>query len=263
MNKTVYIATLSGGKDSTAMCDLLLNNGYPVDYIVFNDTFDEFDEMYEYIDKVEKYFKSRYGKTITRLKPTKTYDEYIFHVRTRGEKVGEIVGLTNASSRFCEWRRYAKTAPFEKWVRQFEDYKVYFGITMDEQNRANRNNEHYLYPLIDIFKMKERDCQQYLIEQEMENPLYRHFTRTGCKKCFYQSERDFFNIWKHYPKVWDEMKEYERRVQAHPASKKENSYWFTNYRTCKDMEIEFEKEDKQGSLYNFSNEPLKDCFCKI
>ena len=37
-----YIATISFGKDSTVMCDLLLKNGYPVDYIVFTDTLLEF-----------------------------------------------------------------------------------------------------------------------------------------------------------------------------------------------------------------------------
>ena len=32
MKNTKYIATISGGKDSTVMCDLLLKNNYQVDY---------------------------------------------------------------------------------------------------------------------------------------------------------------------------------------------------------------------------------------
>lgn len=36
-----YIATLSGGKDSTAMVDMLLRNQKPLDYIVFKDTLHE------------------------------------------------------------------------------------------------------------------------------------------------------------------------------------------------------------------------------
>ncbi len=263
MSKMKYIATLSGGKDSTVMCDLLLKNNYQVDYIVFSDTLDEFDEMYSYIDKLDEYFKSRYNKTITRLKPKKTYDDFIFKIRAYGERVGELTGLPTAMSPFCEWRRDAKIAPFEKWAKQFKHYKVYIGITIDEQDRTKRDDEHFLYPLIDNFQMSERDCKEYLIEQEMENPLYRHFNRTGCKKCFYQSEKDFFNIWKYYPKVWAEMKEYEKRVQEHPKAKEENKYWFTGFRTCNDMEQMFIKADKQGSLFDFSDEPLKDCFCKI
>lgn len=260
---TTYIATISGGKDSTCMVDLLLKNNYPVDYIVFNDTLDEFEEMYEYLEKVEQYFKSRYGKEITRLKPTKTYDEYIFHIRTKGERKGLIAGLSSAANPFCEWRRDAKIVPFDRWLKQFKNTKIYMGITTDEKHRCDRSEPKFIYPLIDDFKMSEADCKQYLIEQEMENPLYRHFNRTGCKKCFYQTDRDFFQIWKHYPKVWEEIKEYEKRVKEHPKSHKENQHWFTSYRTCEDMEKQFKQADKQGSLFDFSDEPLKDCFCKI
>ncbi len=46
MSKKIYIAKLSGGKDSTAMVDLLLRNKYQLDYILFCDTLAEFDEMY-------------------------------------------------------------------------------------------------------------------------------------------------------------------------------------------------------------------------
>ena len=43
----------------------------------------------------------------------------------------------------------------------------------------------------------------------------------------------------------------------------QNKYWFSRQRTCADMEKEFKKADKQGGLFDFSDEPLKDCFCKI
>lgn len=259
-----YIATISGGKDSVTMCDLLLKNGYPVDYIVFNDTLDEFNEMYTYLRKVSLYFKRRYNKDITVLNPSKKYDDYIFRVlgdTAKEENRGRVAGLPNAAAGFCEWRRDSKIVPFQRWSNQFKDYKVYIGININEQHRANRDDRHSLYPLIDDFKMSEDDCRLYLINQEMENPLYRHFNRTGCKKCQYQSDRDWFNIWKYYKYAWDEIKEYEAEV-----SKIENpigKYWFTGHRTCEDMEKMFIKIDKTGSLFDLSDEPLKDCFCKI
>jgi hypothetical protein len=39
--------------------------------------------------------------------------------------------------------------------------------------------------------------------------------------------------------------------------------WFSGYRSCEDMEQMFMHKEKQGSLFDFSDEPLKDCFCKI
>lgn len=264
-----YIATISGGKDSVTMCDLLLRNNYPVDYIIFNDTLDEYEEMYAYLDKVEEYFKSRYGKVITRLKPVKTYDEYIFNIRKRGENVGKIAGLPNPTMGFCEWRRDSKIIPMQKWIKKnnIQDYKLYLGITIDERHRAKEdmylaNNGIPIYPLIEYFNMSERDCQEYLINQEMENPLYRHFKRTGCAKCQFKSKADWFKTWKHYPKAWNEIKVLEKRVKEHHIEA--ISYnMFADFKKTEDLEKEFMKADKQGSLFDFSDEPLKDCFCKV
>ena len=258
-----YIATISGGKDSVTMCDLLLKNGYPVDYIVFTDTLNEFKEMYQYLDKVEEYFKRRYGKEITRLKPHthRDFKSSMFRIRSKGVNKGRVSGLRNASDSFCEWRRDAKIETFDKWAKQFKgNYKVYIGITIDEQHRTKREDEHFIYPLIDYFKMSENDCKQYLINQEMENPLYRHFNRTGCANCHYQSDRDYYNIWKHYPKVWDFFVQTEKEMQNKDTDFK---WWFTKFRTCEDMEKIFKEKDKLGNLFDFSDEPTKDCFCKI
>lgn len=143
-----YIATISGGKDSTVMCDLLLKNGYPVDYIIFNDTLDEFDEMYEYIEKLKKYFKERYAIDIIVTKPNWTYERYIMGERTKGEREGIVRGLPNGSDGFCTWRREAKINPTEKWINslKIKEYKLYIGFTLDEGDRANRDdNKFYIH----------------------------------------------------------------------------------------------------------------------
>ena len=260
--EATYIATISGGKDSTAMCDLLLANGYQVDYIVFNDTLNEFDLMYKYLNKVEKYFKRKYNKKITRLYPDKNADftDSMFRKRVKGERKGKVAGLRNATDPFCEWRSTAKIRPFEKFVKQFKDYKIYIGIALDEAYRANRGDPKLLYPLIDNFKMTEADCLQYLKERDMENPLYKYFTRTGCAACHYRTDRDFYMIWKHFPKVWQYYKDIEKRMSKEDT---EFKYWFTKHRTCDDMEKLFKKKEQQGSLFDFDDEPVKDCFCKI
>jgi len=257
-----YIATISFGKDSTVMCDLLLKNNYPVDYIVFSDTLLEFSIMYEYKEKVCKYFKERYGKEVIVTKPKTIFEDWCFGVMESGELKGYTRGIPMVWTEPCYWRREAKAKPQNELFKDIDigEHKIYIGFTLDEANRR-MIDEKFLYPLIDDFKMTERDCQEYLINQEMQNPLYKYFSRTGCAVCPAQSEKAWYKVWKHFPDTWDYMKDIEYRLAK--IEKVKSRTWFTKFRSCEDMENIFKEKDKQGSLFDFSDEPLKDCFCKI
>ena len=50
----LYVASLSGGKDSTAMVLRLIEEKWPLDLILFCDTGLEFPGMYEHVRKLEK-----------------------------------------------------------------------------------------------------------------------------------------------------------------------------------------------------------------
>lgn len=268
--ETAYIAALSGGKDSTVMCDLLLKNGYPLDYIVFQDTFMEFDFMYKYINKLEKYFKRRYNKEITRLKPKTTFEEWCFGViKDSNAKCYEhIRGIPMVWSEPCYWRRESKQVTSDLFVKEnnITNAVWYIGFTLGENRKINNTDKQsFEYPLKDIFKLREIDCQKYLLDQDMENPLYKYFNRTGCFMCPAQSDRSWYQVWKNFPDDWAYMKWIEKRLLKLQSMgyKVKNCYWFTDFRTCDDMEKKFKLIDKQGSLFDFSDEPLKDCFCKI
>lgn len=264
-----YIATISYGKDSTVMCDLLLKNGYPVDYIIFNDTLMELPMMYEYKKKIDSYFLQRYRKEVVTTKPNKTFEETIFGIiKTAGaERIGWIRGLPNPMLGFCEWRRDSKVYPQERLIKSLigeEEYKTYIGFTIDERNRK-MNGDEFLYPLIYDFRMSEEDCKAYLINQEMENPLYRFFTRTGCGICPAQSEKSWYEVYKNFHDTWLYMKWVEKRFDYYESLGYQiiNRYWFINNMRTEDMEKQFKKIERQGILFDFSDEPLKDCFCAI
>lgn len=279
-----YIATLSGGKDSTAMCDLLLKNGYPVDYILFYDTKREHKEMITYIKRVNEYFNNRYKKEITFLTFDKyeEYDDYVFSEITRGENKGKIFGF-GGNNGFCHWRTYSKIEVEKKFTKQFKNKKlnIYIGFTKHEKrNLVEEENKNFIYPLKEYFGkdeqnnivlfdkknkehskgLTEEDCKEYLINQEMENPLYRHFSRTGCADCEMQSKKAWFNIWKYYPDIWEKRKQQE--VNLSKIKNVINPLAFGKH-SIFDWEKEFKKADSQGSLFDFSDEPLKNCFCKI
>ena len=49
------VVQFSGGKDSTAMLLMMLEKNMPIDDIIFCDTGKEFPQIYEHIEKVDKY----------------------------------------------------------------------------------------------------------------------------------------------------------------------------------------------------------------
>lgn len=252
------------------MCDLLLKNGYPVDEIVFCDTLLEFDTMYQYIEKLKEYFLMRYNKRITILKPKKTFEDWCFGVieKPTAKRKGMIRGIPTKDG-MCWWRRESKVYPIDRYLKEKypnKKFTQYIGYTLGENRSvANDANTVYSYPLQDIFKMTEESCKQYLIKQDMENPLYRHFNRTGCGACPFQSDKSWYMVWKHYPEVWEWMKDIEYTLQELEDSGYAivNKHWFMDCKTCNDMEKMFIKADMQGLLFDFSDDPIKDCFCKI
>ena len=74
-----HIVSLSGGKDSTAMLLRMLEEGWPVDLIIFCDTGLEFDAMYRHIEKLETYV----GIPITRLKADHSFEYYFLEHRPK------------------------------------------------------------------------------------------------------------------------------------------------------------------------------------
>ena len=246
-----YIALFSGGKDSVAMTDLLLKNNYPVDYIVFNDTSIEFDLMYEYIKKVDLYFQKKYNKSITTIEPIIEFKEHLLGRRKRGKNVGRVRGFFTPSVSFCDIRRENKEKSFKRWLKKnkIQEHIKYIGFTREESNRAERFKKVFpntIFPLIEYFDMTEKDCLEYLKKINLENPLYKYFNRTGCKFCHYQSDRDWYNIWKYFPKEWQELKEIEKQIMQTDT---ENKTIFLKYRTTNDMEKLFKKWDMQKTLF--------------
>ena len=49
------VVQFSGGKDSTSMLLMMLEKNMPIDDIIFCDTGKEFPQIYEHIEKVNKY----------------------------------------------------------------------------------------------------------------------------------------------------------------------------------------------------------------
>ena len=255
-----YIASWSGGYDSSAMVVLILEKNLPLDYIVFADTLAEFDEMYEYIEKFETYIKRRFNKTVTIIKPRATFEDWAYSEVDSGERVGQIRGLPMTTVP-CYWKREAKIRPFERWLKEnnIKEFKQYIGYTYTELQRANVEADNQIYPLID-YHMTEDDVRDFLKERSIDNPLYKHFNRTGCYFCPKQRVDDFYNVWKHHAEKWEQIKRYEKEA----GEKKALNTQFSIHGSAEEMEKLFIKKEKQ-LIFEFPDEHKEEeyCFCKI
>jgi len=79
--------------------------------------------------------------------------------------------------------------------------------------------------------------------------------------CPGQSQDAWYQVYTNFKETWKYVKNIEYRLLK--IKKVKNRTFFPNFKSCEDMEKLFKQKDKQGSLFNFSDEPLKDCFCAI
>lgn len=232
-----HIVAFSGGKDSTAMLLRMIELDMHIDEIVFADTFFEFPELYDYIERVEKYI----GRKITVLKqPSLTLREYKTEQQKIIDKLGDK-GIDVPQPKYKEgWTNDSEVNKFEQWfygivtrgktagkqrgfplrlfpcwwtreskVKPLAELKdkgdlTYIGIASDELHRMSSTDDKLIYPLID-WKWTEKDCIDYLNKKDMFNPLYVNFNRLGCWHCPKQGTKSLYVLWKNYPKLWQQF----------------------------------------------------------
>ena len=259
---STHIALLSGGRDSTAMVFKMLENKMPLDYIIFSDTNQEFNEMYAYLDRVDARLKIFHGKELIRLshKRGETFEDWCFGVLTRGKLKGFVRGLPKMTDS-CYWKRESKIVPFDQWLKDYNiaDPIIYIGYTNSEIKRSKVKAKNQRFPLITEFKMCEKEIDEYLESIHLVNPLYQFFERTGCAMCPYQKLRGYYVLWLKYNSVWEWMKKIENELitMEDNGIKVINSQWNIRYTM-----IELEKSYKSGEKLYEVEAPVA-CGCGI
>ncbi len=240
------VICFSGGKDSTAMTLLMVEKKIPFDEIVFFDTGWEFPQMNDHIKKVEDYIELE----ITILKPEHSFDYWMFSrpiKKMAGENKGEIHRIGNGwPSPMRRWCTREKIRAIDKYLK---DSIRFIGIAADESNRtfsSNLINAKYktVFPLIDQ-GMTESDCLDYCYDRGFRwGGLYDVFKRVSCYNCPLQRLSELKKLRKHYPCLWQQMLNTDKRVSENVPHNK----GFRGCQTVKDLDRRFEEEDYADSL---------------
>lgn len=206
--RPTYWASVSGGKDSLYMLNLILHNldKYPLDGVMHF----ELEIDYPFIKNVIDYMQSeceRFGITFLRIKPTKTWNELY-----------EKYGFPTKSTRWCNCG-YKLTAKkrLQELMKKSGFYVVsYIGYCADEEKRFSKRvdlQKVERYPLVEE-KIDENTILEWAKNQPIFNHYYETQKRCGCMYCPMASHITYAYLYKYYPENFafmiDKMRETEK-----------------------------------------------------
>ena len=221
VNNKKVIVSFSGGKDSTCMLLMMLEKGMQVDYILFCDTGLEFPQMYDHVQKVDEYIQKTYGRSITYLKPFRSFEYYLLEKeKTIGKNKGKHgYGWSSYRNRWCT--TILKTDVVKYWMREHsfnsDNTITCIGIAKDEPKRI----QDKCYPLFD-WGVTEEEALQYCYAHGFDwGGLYKDRTRLSCWICPLQHVNDLRLLYRNFPKLWNRLKELNDKVikNAHEENK--------------------------------------------
>ena len=203
---TLHIVSFSGGKDSTAMLLHMIETGMQVDEIIFCDTGVEFPQMYEHLDKVEKYIE----RPITRLKREHSFEHMMLeHIVNTKKEHKNGYSFPGPVSRWCT--AYFKRDHIKSYLRQIRKERQvieYLGIAADEPKRIKDKR----YPLVE-WGWTEADCLNYCKEKGFDwGGLYDIFKRVSCWCCPLQSLDSCRKLRHNFPDLWATLLDWQHKT---------------------------------------------------
>ena len=238
-----YIASLSYGKDSIAMLEVIKQNNMPLDRIVHVEVMAtktipaDLPEMVEFKKKADKIIKQRYGIEVEHLKAKYSYEEYFYKKRTERSKCPNTAyGFPMIKGNWCNSQLKANI------LKKLDKLGIiqYIGIAFDEPNRFKILSDRKISPLVE-YEITETQAKRICEELDLLSPIYKNSLRGGCWFCHNQTKKQLRFLRKNYPEYWELMLKWD----------KDSPVTFrTDGTTIHDFEIMFAFEDSQISIFN-------------
>lgn len=191
-----YVASYSGGKDSTAMLILAKKHNLPLDEILYADVGDwMWPGIDEHLQEVEEYMDMKITKVNISEQITEGFKRWGF------------------PSPLIRWCTNEKINAIKKHIYTSDDEAVgmYMGIAADEAHRAinsrYRKSVKLSYPLID-YDLTEADALELCYKEGFTfGGVYEHHSRFNCWCCPLQKLDELRVLFKYYPELWEKLRE--------------------------------------------------------
>lgn len=237
----MYVASISYGKDSLKMLDVIKTRGLPLDRIITfdvwatDDILAEFPEVTEFKKKMDIYIKNKYGIEVEHLYAKDkdgsklTYEKQFYRVYQDGENKGRIYGFPFTKGAWCNSRLKIgarigaiKTGDIE-----------YIGLAYDEKKRHKIITSQKIAPL-ELFGIDEDLCGLHCMYEGILSPSYDDSDRDGCWFCHNQGVNQLRALRRKHPQLWALLLKWDNDS---PVTFKADGH------TIHDYERRFEYED--------------------
>ena len=208
-----FVASISYGKDSLAMLEVIKQHNMPLDRIVHSEIMAtstipaDLPPMMEFKEKADRIIKERYGIEVEHIRATNidgvkkecvSYEDGFYHIVNKRNGTRVIKGFPMQRGNWCT---KLKTNPLNEVISNGD--VCYLGIACDETLRVDRykDNEHYILPLAK-YNVTELECREICERLELLSPIYTTITRGGCWFCHNQGVDQLRLLRKKHPQLW-------------------------------------------------------------
>ena len=252
-----YIASWSGGKDSTASIILAHEHNEPLDLIIFSEVmFDEniSGELPEHIDfikhKAIPIFES-WGYDVEILHAKLNYMDIFMRELTRGKHFGTGKKTGFPMSGRCQINKSVKVLPIKNFLSSIgEESTQYIGIAVDEPVRMERIvNSGNKVSLLEKYGYTEQMAFDLCKKYDLLSPIYEFAPRGGCWFCPNAKYAELKHLRTNHPDLWNKLLELENEPDLI------GNMWNTLTKTrIHDWEERFYWEERQMNIFDFFKE---------
>lgn len=227
---TNNIISLSGGKDSTFMAHLLIDQGVKIHSAVWYVTPWEFPEMEDHI----YLFQAKTGIHVVRLFERRPWDELL--IKYKWPSIGR------------EWCTREKITAINRYIGSVGANTVeYIGFSADEVKRSKgseigKKKHQVKYPLIENGITEKQALQEcYKLGYDWGG-LYQIYNRVSCFCCPKKGKKGLQKLRIHRPNL------YKRILEMDDTIKKNGGFGMSR-KTAHDWERTFAEEDRQMTMF--------------
>lgn len=198
---THSVLSLGAGVNSTALMLYLVDQGLPLNEVIFADTGAERPETYEYLKKY----------TIPYLNEKKIPFTTVRNKKTLIERCMQGHSLPDRRYRWST--RDFKIRPIYSYLKSKAPTRTYMGICYDEIHRVKSSQIEWntnIYPLVEK-RITRLGCVRIIQNHGWEIPV-----KSGCFFCPFTSKRGLYEIWLTHPDLWKQAIALEKNGSKYP-----------------------------------------------